>query len=96
VTPFVGAARQSQRVAGEHWWIASYSALKTEGESGAAPAAPAPAAETASEAVFQEAMVAQLAQVAQLPLLALATQAGMPESGLSPLPGAGQRFLRWR
>jgi exodeoxyribonuclease V beta subunit len=85
VTPFVGAARQSQRVAGEHWWIASYSALKTEGESGAAPAAAAPAAETASEAVFQEAMVAQLAQ---LPLLALATQAGMPESGLSPLSGA--------
>ena len=91
VTPTVGAARPSRRVAGEHWWIASYSALKSEGESGAAPAAPAPApaAETASEAVFQEALVAQVAQLAQPPLVALATQAGMPESGLSPLPGAG-------
>ncbi|EXI78369.1 MAG: Exodeoxyribonuclease V beta chain [Candidatus Accumulibacter appositus] len=75
--PAVGAARRSQRVAGAHWWIASYSALKTEGGSGAAALAPAPAAETPNEAVFQEA------------LRALAAQNAVPEA--EPVPLSGRR-----
>jgi exodeoxyribonuclease V beta subunit len=55
VAPAAGAARRSAR-AGEHWWIASYSALKTEGEDGGCGSASA--AETPNEAVFQEAVLA--------------------------------------
>jgi exodeoxyribonuclease V beta subunit len=54
-----GPARSSRRVLREHWWIASYSALKTVGENTAAVSASA--ADTPSEAVFQEALAAQLA-----------------------------------
>ena len=52
-----GPARSSRRVLREHWWIASYSALKTVGES--TTAVSASAADTPSQAVFQEALAAQ-------------------------------------
>ncbi|HRL78319.1 MAG TPA: exodeoxyribonuclease V subunit beta [Candidatus Accumulibacter phosphatis] len=49
----VGSARQSARVLREHWWIASYSALRTvAAESIGVPSA---APETAGEDVFREA-----------------------------------------
>jgi exodeoxyribonuclease V beta subunit len=76
VVPAMGAARRSQRVAGAHWWIASYSALKTEGGSGGAVLAPAPAAETPNEAVFQEGVLALVAQNA------VSEAEPMPLSGL--------------
>ena len=57
VMPAAGAARRSRRVAGEYWWIASYSALRSEGAR--AGAAAVSAAETPNEAVFQEALAAK-------------------------------------
>jgi exodeoxyribonuclease V beta subunit len=49
-----GPAREPSRPAHEHWWIASYSALRTAGASGRE------VAETASEEKFQEARQAEL------------------------------------
>ncbi len=58
-----GPARVSRRVAGERWWIASYSALRTtrqsaRGTGSEQDAAGARGAETAAEATFQETLAA--------------------------------------
>ena len=84
-----GSARSSARALREHWWVASYSALKTVGEDAAA--ASASAADTPVEDVFLETRVAQNAA---------AVADGSPPPGTSqtrpaaPAPGSLHDFPR--